>query len=67
VLESQKENRSYEILMTFAPYMAARMNAEAGTSYDVQKLMNWSFDGDAVGRKGGVLLLETGAAMMSVA
>jgi hypothetical protein len=57
VLESQKENRSYEILMTFAPYMAARMNAEAGTSYDVQKLMNWSFDGDAVGREGwGVIV-----------
>lgn len=57
VLESQKENRSYEILMTFSPYMAARMNAEAGTSYDVQKLMNWSFDGDAVGREGwGVIV-----------
>ncbi len=56
VLESQKENRSYEILMSFAPYMAARMNAENGADFDVQKLMNWSFDGDAVGRVGwGVL------------
>lgn len=52
VLENQKENRSYEILMSFAPYMAARMNAETGTDYDVQKFMHWSFDGDAVGREG---------------
>ena len=56
VLENQRENRSYEILMSFAPYMAARLNAENGGHFDVQKLMNWSFDGDAVGREGwGVL------------
>ena len=57
VLASQKENRSYEILMAFAPYMAARMNAETGAQYDVQQLMNWTFDGDAKGREGwGVIV-----------
>lgn len=57
VLEKQKENRSYEILMAFAPYMAARLNAEAGAQYDVQKFLNWTFDGDAAGREGwGVIV-----------
>ena len=58
VLESQKENRSYEILMAFGPYMAARLNAETGTHYDVQKLMNWTFDGDAVGREGWGVIVD---------
>lgn len=58
VLENQKENRSYEILMAFGPYMAARLNAETGTSYDVQKLMNWTFDGDAVGREGWGVIVD---------
>jgi len=52
VLASQKENRNYEMFMPFGAYMAARLNAEAGTDYDVQKFLNWTFDGDAVGRKG---------------
>lgn len=57
VLSKQKENRSYEILMAFAPYMAARLNAETGGQYDVQKFMDWTFDGTAVGREGwGVIV-----------
>ena len=57
VLGKQKENRSYEILMAFAPYMAARLNAETGGQYDVQKFLNWTFDGDAKGREGwGVIV-----------
>lgn len=58
VLENQKENRSYEILMSFGPLMAARMNAEAGARFDVQKLMNWTFDGDAVGREGWGVIVD---------
>ncbi|MCC6461761.1 MAG: hypothetical protein IT260_14900 [Saprospiraceae bacterium] len=58
VLASQKENRSYEILMAFAPYMAARLNAETGAQYDVQKFMNWTFDGDAVGREGWGVIVD---------
>ena len=31
----------YEIISRYGPVTAARMNAEQGTSYDVDKLMNW--------------------------
>ena len=51
-LESNTTNPSYEVLMPFGAYLAARMNAEQNTSYDVSKLMHWSMDGTAVCRKG---------------
>ncbi|MBI1225784.1 MAG: hypothetical protein GC192_11155 [Bacteroidetes bacterium] len=52
VLAAQKENRNYEMFMPFGAYMAARLNAEAGENYEVQKFLNWALDGDAVGREG---------------
>lgn len=56
VLYNQKENRFYEAMMPIAAYIGMRMNAEVGTSYDVQKFLDWTFDGSAVGREGwGVL------------
>ncbi len=58
ILAGQKENRSYEILMAFAPYMAARLNAETDAQYDVKKFMNWTFDGDAVGREGWGVIVD---------
>lgn len=51
-LETQKINPTYELLMPFGAYLAARMNAEAGTTFDIQKMLNWTFDGTAVCRKG---------------
>lgn len=55
-LDSQKINPTYELLMPFGAYLAARMNAEEGTTFDVQKMLNWTFDGTAVCRVGwGVL------------
>jgi hypothetical protein len=55
-LQSQRINPTYELLMPFGAYLAARMNAEVNTHYDVQKMMHWTFDGTAVCRKGwGVL------------
>ncbi|MCZ4245505.1 hypothetical protein [Pedobacter punctiformis] len=55
-LESNKINPTYELLMPFGAYLAARMNAEQGTKFDVQKLLGWTFDGTAVCREGwGVL------------
>ena len=55
-LESNKINPTYELLMPFGAYLAARMNVEQGTNFDVQKLMGWTFDGTAVCREGwGVL------------
>ena len=55
-LESQPINPTYELLMPFGAYVAARMNAEQGTQFDVHKMLNWTFDGTAVCREGwGVL------------
>lgn len=51
-LETNKINPSYEVLMPFGAYMAARLNAEQGTTYDVAKMIDWSLDGTAVCRKG---------------
>ncbi|WP_209319824.1 hypothetical protein [Ancylomarina longa] len=44
-LLSQKESRFYEVLMPFGAYVAARLNAEHGTNYNVTKIINWTFDG----------------------
>ena len=56
VLYNQKENRFYEAMMPIAAYVGARMNAEVGTNYDIERFLNWTFDGSAVGREGwGVL------------
>ena len=56
-LEGQKESRFYEALMPFGAYVAARMNAELGTKYDIQKFLNWTFDGKATNREGwGVIV-----------
>jgi len=56
VLYNQKENRFYEAMMPIAAYVGARMNEEAGTNYDIQRFLDWTFDGTAVGREGwGVL------------
>jgi len=43
-LNSLHTNPSYELQLPYGTYAAARMNAELGTSYDVQKMMNWCFD-----------------------
>lgn len=52
VLENQPENRFYEILMPFGAYVAARMNVEQGTDFQVEKFINWTLDGDATNRIG---------------
>jgi hypothetical protein len=55
-LESNTINPTYELLMPFGAYLAARMNVEQGTKFDVEKLLGWTFDGTAVCREGwGVL------------
>ena len=42
--EQTSSNPDYEILMPFGAYAAARMNAEHGRNYDIQKLVKWVFD-----------------------
>lgn len=44
-LMSQKESRFYEIFMPYGAYVAAALNAEHGTEYDVTKILNWTFEG----------------------
>ncbi|MBI9066767.1 MAG: hypothetical protein JEZ09_05700 [Salinivirgaceae bacterium] len=44
-LESQTESRFYEVLMPFGALTAARLNAEQGSSFDINKILNWTFDG----------------------
>ena len=39
-----EENPSYEIQLPYGVYAAARMNAELGTEYDIEKMMNWCFE-----------------------
>lgn len=58
VLYNQKENRFYEAMMPIAAQVAARMNAEQNTNYDVKRFLNWTFDGDAVGREGWGVLVD---------
>ncbi len=58
VLYNQKENRFYEAMMPLAAYIGARMNAEVGTNYDIQRFLDWTFNGDAVGREGWGVLAE---------
>lgn len=56
-LEKNETNPTYELLMPFGAYVAAALNARHGTHFDVQKMINWTFDGTAVCRKGwGVLV-----------
>jgi hypothetical protein len=43
--ESQKESRFYEVLMPFGALVAARLNAEHGSDYDVKKIIDWTFEG----------------------
>ena len=42
--EQTSSNPDYEVLTPFGAYTAARMNAEQGRNYDIQKLVNWVFN-----------------------
>ncbi len=59
-LSDWNENPSYELQLPYGVYTAARMNAEIGTNYDVEKMLNWCFNrgdlrgwGAIVGNWGG--------------
>jgi hypothetical protein len=62
-LDGQKESRFYEILLPMGIYTAARLNAEQGTNYNIEKMMNWVFEGckSPKGRNGwGVIVGKWG-------
>jgi hypothetical protein len=58
--DSQSESRFYEVLMPFGALMGAKLNATQGTNYDIQKYLNWTFDGckAADGRTGWGVIAE---------
>lgn len=60
-LNQLNQNPSYELQLPYGTYIAARMNAEIGTNYNIEKMINWSFDrgplrgwGTIVGKWGGL-------------
>lgn len=57
---SQKESRFYELMMPFGALVGAKLNAQHGKNYDIQKFLNWTFDGctAADGRTGWGVIAE---------
>ncbi len=59
-LSNWESNPSYELQLPYGVYIAAKMNAELHTAYDLEKMVNWTFDrgplrgwGAVVGSWGG--------------
>ncbi|MDD3787331.1 MAG: hypothetical protein PHO94_01390 [Petrimonas sp.] len=62
-LNNQTESRFYEVLLPIGIYTAARLNAEEDTNYDIEKMLNWVFDGtkSETGRTGwGIIVGKWG-------
>jgi hypothetical protein len=47
-LSNLSSNPSYELQLPYGTLAAARMNAEQGTGYNINKMLNWSFDRGAL-------------------
>ncbi len=60
-LSGLSQNPAYELQLPYGVYLAARMNAELGTSYNVDKLLNWCFTPEGNVREWGVTLGQWGA------
>ncbi len=43
-LNAQTSNPSYELQLPYGVLIAAKMNAELGASYDIEKMLNWTFE-----------------------
>ncbi len=43
-LDTRASNPAYELQLSYGALVAARMNAELGTTYDVEKLVRWCFE-----------------------
>jgi hypothetical protein len=55
-LDGWTSNPSYELQLPYGAYIAARMNAELGTTYNIEKLVNWCFDVEGNVRNWGATL-----------
>jgi len=40
----EDKNPYYEVMLPYGAYLAARMNAEHGKNYDIDKIINWCFN-----------------------
>ncbi|MGB5896519.1 MAG: hypothetical protein WBG58_20270, partial [Ignavibacteriaceae bacterium] len=54
-LSELNSNPSYELQLAYGVYLSARMNAQIGTTYDVEKLINWCFDVGSLRNWGSIL------------
>ncbi|MDR1093324.1 MAG: hypothetical protein LBL66_04165 [Clostridiales bacterium] len=59
-LERIDFNPFYEVLAFLAPYLAARMNAEQGTDYNVAKMFDWGFSGSVPRPSAGLVTSNWG-------
>ena len=57
-LEKLNSSPFYEVLTFLAPYLAARMNVEQGTNYDVAKMFSWLLDGSSSVRSGWGMITQ---------
>lgn len=57
-LQARATNPTYEVLMPYGAYAAARMNAEDGRNYNVPKLLDWCFS-TSTARPGWGVMAET--------
>ena len=60
-LERASSSLFYEVLPQMAPYLAARMNAQFGTDYDVGKYFDWILGGSAARPGWGTVLQRWGS------
>jgi hypothetical protein len=58
-VQNSESNILYEVLLPFGVLAGARMNAELGRDYDVNKFLNWCFDGDSYCRPGWGVIAGT--------
>ena len=54
-LSNWPNNPAYELQLPYGVYIAAKMNAELGTGYDIEKMVNWCFDVGSLRNWGAIL------------
>ncbi len=59
-LNNFDSNPFYELQLPYGVYVAARMNAELGTNYNIQKMLDWCFTTDGNVRNWGATLGKWG-------
>lgn len=59
-LSQFSSNPAYELQLPYGVYIAARMNAELGTNYNIEKMLNWCFDANNNVREWGATIGKWG-------